>query len=125
MADVGGVANLRHLAVTDDIDSGFTLPADRIRNSAPDGGVEIRGIVAVASILCKQQIGHFLGARQAAYMRSENALGASFHQSSLLASCAPATRLSNLAHITVGCTRSMDSACANPQSVPAITFSRP
>ena len=38
---------------------------------------------------------------------------------------APSARLSNLAHITCGCTREMVSTCAKPQSVDAMTFSRP
>ena len=41
------------------------------------------------------------------------------------ASRAPSTSDSSFAHITCGCTRWMCSICAKPQSVPAMTFSRP
>ena len=44
---------------------------------------------------------------------------------SLLARRAPSASVSNLAHITVGWTRWMKSTWAKPQSVPAMTFSRP
>src|ERR1700728_5514975 len=47
------------------------------------------------------------------------------HHKFLEARRAPSARLSNLAHITVGCTRWITSDCANQQSLPAITFSRP
>jgi hypothetical protein len=38
---------------------------------------------------------------------------------------APSAIASSFAHMIVGCTRRFSSSCANPQSVPAITFSRP
>src|SRR5581483_3982385 len=45
--------------------------------------------------------------------------------SSLLASSAPCASDSSFAHMIDGCTRRWNGPCANPQSVPAITFSRP
>src|SRR5262249_56340682 len=50
---------------------------------------------------------------------------APFRQSSLLARRAPSTSASSFAHMICGFTRAKYVTCAKPQSVLAITFSRP
>ena len=53
MADVGGITDLPHLAVADNIDSGLALAADRIGDAAPDHRIELGRIIVVAAILRK------------------------------------------------------------------------
>ncbi len=48
-----------------------------------------------------------------------------FPHSSFVAIRAPSASASSFAHTIVGCTRLVNGVCAKPQSVPAMTFSRP
>ena len=79
--DVGGVADLAHLAVADHVDAGRDLLLHDCLDGIGDDRAAAGGVVRDLAVLAREQhIGDRLRARQAADMRGENALGAGPHQ---------------------------------------------
>ena len=76
--DIGGVADLAHLAVADDVHADFDLLADDVDDRIGDHAIGVwrNGAVALAG---EQHVGDSLRARQAADMRGEYPVGASKH----------------------------------------------
>ena len=71
VADVCGVADLARLAVADDVHADFRLMIHGGGDGAAHHLVELRLVNRFAAVLREQQIHHFLGARQAAYVRRQ------------------------------------------------------
>ena len=74
--DVGGIADLAHLAVAHHVDAGLDLTAHDIAYGFGNRGAPGGRIRNLAAIACEQDVGYGLRARQAADMRDQNPLGA-------------------------------------------------
>ena len=74
MTDVGGVADLRHLAVRDDVDAGFLLLEHDIGDGVAHDGVVSSAVEAFALGLREQLVDHGLRSRQAADVGGEDAV---------------------------------------------------
>ena len=77
--DIGGIADLAHLAVGDHVHPGVDLLAHHVRDGAFHAGVERAPVGERAVLLGEQHLGDIRRPRQAADMRGENALGAELH----------------------------------------------
>jgi len=73
MADVGGVTDLAHLAVADQVDSGVDLVLHAITNRLADHPVVLLPVDRLAPVLGEDKIDGRPRARQAADVRRENA----------------------------------------------------
>ena len=76
--DVGGVADLAHLAVADDVDADRDLALDRRGDRIRDSAVECRRVVRLALFLGDEQRRHVRRTRQAAHMRRQQPIGTEF-----------------------------------------------
>src|SRR5271170_2827635 len=79
MPDVGGVADLTHFAIVDDIEPDLGLALHGSVDGTPHRRIKVRRLERLASILREQDVNDLLRTRQAADMCSENAVGISDH----------------------------------------------
>jgi hypothetical protein len=68
MPNVGGVADLAHLAVADDVHTRLHLLAHDVVNRLCNGLFEKRDVVVGPGILSQQTVNHSLGSGQAAHV---------------------------------------------------------
>ena len=74
MPDVGGIADLAHLAIAHHINTRGHLLSHHLINRLRNGGVKLRLVVVHSGILGEQAFHHRLRARQASYMRNGEGL---------------------------------------------------
>ncbi len=82
---VHGEPDPRLFAVADDVDTGGKLRGDHGGNRARALAVKLRLVDALAGLVPQQQVGEVRGAREAAAMGGENAIGARAHRELSLA----------------------------------------
>ena len=75
MADVGGVADLAHLAVADDIEPGVVLPTNDLVHGLLQQVIEQSSVVLVTAILREQHVDNLPRSRKAADVCGEDAIG--------------------------------------------------
>ena len=80
--DVGGVADLAHLAVADQVHAGLHLPRHHVVDRMREDGLRIR--LRFALLPAEDEVGDRLGTRQAAHVRGEDAVGAGVHSGASL-----------------------------------------
>jgi hypothetical protein len=73
--DVSGVADLRHLAVRDDVDPRLLLPPHVFTDRVGHAGVESGGVIILAPFAGKEEIHHLLRAGEGADMGGEKGHG--------------------------------------------------
>jgi hypothetical protein len=72
MADVGRVADLRHLAVADEVDPRVDLVLDPLLDGRADHALVLGAIDVLALVLGPDLVDDVLGARKAADMRGQD-----------------------------------------------------
>src|SRR5215204_5090421 len=88
MTDVGGVADLAHLAVVDDVYPALPLLVDDVFDRTPHGAFEGRRIEPLVAVLREEQIHYRLGPRQAAGVSRQNPIGVPVHSMFLVPAAA-------------------------------------
>ncbi len=78
--DVGRVADLAHLAVTDEIDAGLNLAAHDLGDAVPNRARSRRGVRDGALLAGEQHVGDGLRAGQAADVRRQDPVDARVHR---------------------------------------------
>src|SRR5262249_4287253 len=89
VADVGGVADLAHLAVGDPIHPGIHLMLDPVAHGAADDAVELVGVHRLAPVLGEDEIDNLLGPRKAADVGGGDGAGLGAHAPTLLRANTP------------------------------------
>src|SRR6478736_250499 len=74
--DIGGVADLAHLAIADDVDTDFDLTAHHLGYRLCDDRIVLQHITGFLALAGEEHVGHCLTAGQAADVRGEDAIGA-------------------------------------------------
>ena len=115
-------ARLALLAVAGNVDPGFGLPPHHVGHRGAHVGSERLLVVGLGVLLGPHRLHDRRRAHQAADVSGQDSLLAAPHryQSSDVARAAPSESAESFAQQICGCTRP-----PMPQSVPAITFSRP
>jgi hypothetical protein len=72
VADVGGVSDLAHLAVRDQVDPGIGLVADAICHRVADHLLVALAVDVLAAVLAEHHVNHILGAGKAADVGGED-----------------------------------------------------
>ena len=82
--DIGGVADLAHLAVTDDIDTGLDLARDHLVHRIAHAGVKSGLVVAIVIFFLQEKFRYAAGPRQTTNMGGQNSVTAEFHDLSMI-----------------------------------------
>ena len=77
--DVGGVADLAHLAVADQVDADLHLPTHHLGHGRGNDGVVASVVTRLFALAREQHLRHGLAARQAADVRRQDPVDASAH----------------------------------------------
>src|SRR5262249_42602578 len=82
LSDIGLEPNAPLFAVIDDIDTGFRLLLQNVRDPQADGGLQCAVVDRLAGLLVDQHLTEWLATRDTAGMRCQNSIPARVHLAS-------------------------------------------